>query len=60
MKGETMSKYRVYGDKTHRYYIDVEASSKEQAWDLALQMNSIWHDVETDDVIEPFSVEEQN
>ena len=55
-----MAKYRVYGDKTHKYYIDVEAGSKEEAWDLALQMNSIWHDVETDDSIEPYSVEEYN
>ena len=55
-----MSKYRVYGDKRHTYYIDVEAGSREEAWDLATQMNSIWYDVETDDVIEPFSVEEQN
>ena len=55
-----MAKYRIYGDKTHKYYIDVEAGSKEEAWDLALQMNSIWHDVETDDSIEPYSVEEYN
>jgi hypothetical protein len=55
-----MTKYRVYGDKTHKYYIDVEASSEDEAWDLALQMNSIWHDVETDDAIEPYSVEEYN
>jgi hypothetical protein len=46
-----MTKYRVYGDKTHKYYIDV-------AWNLALEMNSIWHDVETDDPIDPYSVEE--
>ena len=53
-----MSKYRVYGDKTHKYYIDVEASSADEAWNLALEMNSIWHDVETDDPIDPYSVEE--
>ena len=55
-----MTKYRVYGDKTHKYYIDVEAESKEQAYDIAVQMNSVWSDVETDDVIEPYLVEEQN
>ena len=55
-----MTRYRVYGDKTHKYYIDVEAESKEQAYDIAVQMNSVWSDVETDDVIEPYLVEEQN
>jgi len=53
-------KYRVYGDKRQTYYIDVEAGSREEAWDIALQMNSIWTDAESDDIIEPFSVEEQN
>lgn len=55
-----MTKYRVYGDKTHKYYIDIEAGSKEEAWNLALEMNSIWHDVESDDAIEPYAVEEYN
>lgn len=55
-----MTKFRVYGDKTQKYYIDVEAASKEEAWNLALEMNSVWSDVESDDVIEPYSVEEYN
>lgn len=53
-------KYRVYGDKTNKYYIDVEAGSREEAWNIALETNSIWHDVESYDAIEPYAVEEQN
>ena len=53
-----MSKYRVYGDKLHKYYIDVEAESREQAWDLAKESNSVWFELEEDSIIDPFSVEE--
>ena len=60
MTGGLMTKYRVYGDKAHRYYIDVQADSREEAWELALQSNSVWFETETDDVIEPFAVEEYN
>jgi hypothetical protein len=55
-----MTKYRVYGDKNHKYYTDVEAPTAESAWYISTQPNWVWHEVETDDTIEPFSVEEQN
>ena len=30
-----MNKYKVFGDKVVEYYIDVESTSAEEAWDIA-------------------------
>lgn len=57
----TRKDYIVYGDKVHRYYITVNAESREIAWDAAASMEAHqWFELETDDIIEPHSVEEQN
>lgn len=53
--------YRVYGDKVHRYYVTINAESPDIAWDAAASMSSEkWSELETDSIIEPFSVEEYN
>lgn len=56
-----MQIYRVYGDKTNKYYTDVSAASREQAFDIANQRDTIdWLEVETDETIDIYSVEEYN
>ena len=55
-----MTKYRIYGDKNHKYYTDVEAPTRESAWNTALNPNCVWYDVESDDSIEPYAIEEQD
>ena len=57
----TRKDYIVYGDKVHRYSITVNAESREIAWDAAASMEAHkWSELETDDTIEPHSVEEYN
>jgi hypothetical protein len=57
----TRKDYKVYGDKVHKYYVTINAESQEIAWDAAAAMSSDqWFELETDDTIEPFSIEEYN
>jgi hypothetical protein len=56
-----MAKYRVIGSKYQPYYSDVNASDKYQAYDIAKGLGSHeWHAIETDDVIEPVEVIEDD
>jgi hypothetical protein len=55
-----MNKYKVFGDKTHRYYTVVTARDPENAWVYAKDNDNIdWFEVPTDDTIEPYAVEEE-
>lgn len=52
-----MNKYKVYGDKTHKYYTVVTAESPGNAWDHAANNDSIdWFEIESDNYIEPYEV----
>jgi hypothetical protein len=54
-----VDKYRVYGSKTKYYYLDINAEDAAEAWDLSLNKDNIeWFEVESDNVIEPYTVEE--
>ena len=53
-----MTKYKVTGDKVVPYYIDVEADSPDEAWDIASAAGSHeWFQLESDDNIEVYGVE---
>ena len=48
-----MNKYKVYGDKLEEYYIELEANSAEEAWDIASNAATHeWIKIETDSVID--------
>ena len=54
-----MSKYKVFGDKLVDYYIDVEANSADEAWDIASAAGTHeWFQIEKDTTIEVHFVEE--
>jgi hypothetical protein len=54
-----MNKYKVYGDKTHKYYTVVTAETRDNAWQAAENSLSIdWFEIESDNYIEPYAVEE--
>ena len=54
-----MNKYKVFGDKLVDYYIDVEANSAEEAWDIASAAGTHeWFQIEKDTTIEVHFVEE--
>ena len=55
-----MSKeFKVYGDKVQKYYVTVNANSPEVAYDAAQDVSTDkWQEIPTDDVIEPYQVEE--
>ena len=51
--------YKVYGDKIQKYYVTVNANSPEVAYDAAQDVSTDkWQAIPTDDVIEPYQVEE--
>lgn len=51
-----MSKYRIFGDVVQKYYIDVEAETLLEAYDIAdAAERHEWFQVESDDIIESFS-----
>ena len=51
--------YKVYGDKTHKYYTVVTAEDQDNAWDFAANNDNLnWFEIETDETIEPYAVEE--
>lgn len=55
----TRKDYKVYGDIVHKYYVTVNAESPEIAWEAAeMMLTNQWERVPTDDVIEPYHVEE--
>jgi hypothetical protein len=52
-----MPKFRVIGSKYQPYYSDVAAADKYQAYDIAKDLQSTeWNAIETDEVIEPVEV----
>ncbi len=52
-------KYKVFGDKLVDYYIDVEANSADEAWDIASAAGTHeWFQIEKDNVIDVHFVEE--
>ena len=54
-----MSKYKVFGDKLVDYYIDVEANSADEAWDIASAAGTHeWFEIERDTAIEVHFVDE--
>ena len=55
-----MKKYRVIGGRTQVFWALVDAESADMAYDIANDLNSKdWHEIETDNVIEAFEVEEE-
>ena len=51
--------YKVYGDKVQKYYVTINANSPEVAYDEAQDVSTDkWQAIPTDDVIEPYQVEE--
>ena len=51
--------YKVYGDKVQKYYVTINANSPEVAYDAAQDVSTDkWQAIPTDDVIEPYQVEE--
>ena len=51
-----MTKYRIHGDLVQKYYIDVEADSILDAYDIAdAARRDEWTQLETDDVIESYT-----
>ena len=52
-----MPKYKVLGRKMFDYMITIEAASLDEAYDKAMQAESIeWSSIVNDDVIEPTEV----
>lgn len=55
-----MNKYKVFGDKVVDYYINVEATSAEEAWDIASNAATIdWIQMETDNTIQVHFVDNE-
>jgi hypothetical protein len=55
-----MSKYKVFGDKLIEYYIDVDANSAEEAYDIASNAATHnWIQIETDSVIQVHFVDDE-
>lgn len=55
-----MQTYRVYGDKLVSYYVDVQAISEDEAYEIANGLDTHkWFQSEQDDVIQPHTVELQ-
>lgn len=53
--------YKVYGDVVQKYYVTVNAESPDIAWEAArLMTTNQWQQIPTDDVIDPYHVEEYN
>jgi hypothetical protein len=54
-----MPTYRVFGEMTKTYYMDVQADEILEAYDIANQRDTIdWFEIETDGIIEVFDAEE--
>ena len=52
-----MDKYRVFGDKLHKYYTVITAPDEQAAWDIASNRDDLdWFEVETDETVEPYEV----
>ena len=55
-----MNKYKVFGDKVVDYYINVEATSAEEAWDIASNAATTdWIQMETDNTIQVHFVDNE-
>lgn len=55
-----MNKYKVFGDKVVEYYIDVESTSAEEAWDIASNAATTdWIQIETDNTIQVHFVDNE-
>lgn len=56
-----MKLFKVRGTRTQYFEMTVTAKDKYKAYDIAAKKNTIdWTEIETDEVIEPFDVEEDN
>jgi hypothetical protein len=54
-----MSKYKVFGDMVFTFFIDVEANSEDEAWDIASAAETHkWTQIVEDKTIELHFVEE--
>ena len=57
----TRKDYKIYGDRVHKYYVTINAESPDIAWDAAQAMSTDkWQEIPTDDVVDPYHVEEYN
>ena len=55
-----MTQYKVFGDKVVDYYINVEAISAEEAWDIASNAATTdWIQMETDNTIQVHFVDNE-
>ena len=55
-----MNKYKVFGDKVVDYYINIEATSAEEAWDIASNAATTdWIQMETDNTIQVHFVDNE-
>ena len=53
-----MHKYKVTGDKITQYYMEVEADTPDDAWDIAATADTHeWFEIESDNTIEVFDVQ---
>ena len=53
-----MHKYKVTGDKITQYYMEVEADTPDDAWDIAAAADTHeWFEIESDNTIEVFDVQ---
>ena len=54
-----MPTFKVFGDKVHQYYTVVTSDNPDEAYDKASGDYVEWFELETDDTIEPHTVELQ-
>jgi hypothetical protein len=53
-----MTKYKVIGDKLFDFYVNVDASSEEEALDAARDLEThLWQPIDNDRTIQPYDVE---
>lgn len=54
-----MNKYKVFGDMVFTFFIDVEANSEDEAWDIANAAETYkWTQIVQDNTIELHFIEE--
>jgi hypothetical protein len=59
MRRKRMNKYKVFGDMVFTFYIDVEANSDDEAWDIASAAETHkWTQIVEDKTIEVHFVEQ--
>jgi uncharacterized protein YbdZ (MbtH family) len=51
--------YKIYGDRTQKFYVIINAESHDLAWESALRIPAEgWTEIPTNDMIEPYNVVE--